>query len=333
MPDLLPPAHEAEAYRGKTIVVTGAGGFLGGRLVNRLAAVACEIIRVSRAALPQSDRTTVATVSDVIGDVRDTATWARVLDQADVVFHLAAQTSAVTASEDPALDFDLNVTPMRLLLRTCRQLRRRPVVLFAGTVTQAGVAPRLPVDEDTVDQPVTTYDRHKLMAEDELKAAAAEGTVRGGTLRLANVYGPGAHGRIGDRDVLNRVIRNAVRGQALTVYGAGEYLRDYLFVEDVVGAFLIGGAAADGVNGRHYVIGSGHAITIRAAFELVAARAERQTGRRVPVVTTEPATALSAIEQRHFVADSSRFAAATGWRPGWTLTDGIDRTIEACRCE
>ena len=68
----------------------------------------------------------------------------------------------------------------------------------------------MPVDEDAPDDPITVYDRHKLIAEDDLKAAAAQGVVRGATLRLANVYGPGARGQPRDRDVLNRMIKTAI---------------------------------------------------------------------------------------------------------------------------
>ena len=85
----------------------------------------------------------------------------------------------------------------------------------------------------------------------------------------------------------------------------------------------------DEINGRHFVVGSGRGVTIRDAFELVAARVETLTGRRVPVVTADPPAALSDIQERNFVADPSRFSAATGWRPSWSLSDGIDRTIEA----
>lgn len=298
-------------YAGKTVAVTGAAGFLGGCLVNRLAAVDCRILRVTRTApLP----------------------WDDVVSDADVVFHFAAQTSSVAAAEDPDWDFAANVAPMRQLLDACRRRGRRPVVLFAGTVTQSGIPSRLPVDEDAVDRPVTIYDQHKLIAEHDLKAAASGGTVCGATLRLANVYGPGGHGRNKDRDILNRMIAAAVRGEPLTVYGAGDYVRDYVFVEDVVDAFLMAAVHPGRVNGKHYVIGSGRGITIREAFELVAARVEALTGRRVPVITAEPPAALSEIEQRHFVADSSRFSAATGWRPAWSLSDGIDRTIEAGAC-
>lgn len=337
MPDWplpLAPASDdmLDGFCGKTVAVTGAAGFLGGRLVNRLAAVPCRIVRVARTAPPSPHVVPEAAMVDVVGDVGDPRVWDAALHDADIVFHLAGQTSSVAAARNPALDFDANVAPMRHLVQTCRRLRRRPTVLFAGTVTQAGIPSRLPVDEDAPDHPVTIYDQHKLIAEADLTAAASDGTVCGATLRLANVYGPGGHGSNNDRDVLNRMISAALRGQPLTVYGAGDCLRDYVFVEDVVDAFLMAAVRAERVNGRHFVVGSGRGITIRDAFELVAARAERRTGRRVPVVTVDPVAALSAIEHRHFVADPSRFAAATGWRAKWSLTAGIDRTIEALAC-
>jgi UDP-glucose 4-epimerase len=315
---------------GGTVAVTGAAGFLGGRLVDRLARDAGTVIRVARSTQAPLEQS-AATVIDVAGDVRDRGVWDRIVD-ADVIFHLAAQTSASTAAVNPDADFQANVAPMRHLLAASRDRKRQPIVLFAGTVTEAGVAARLPVDEDAPDDPITVYDRHKLMAEKELKSAAAEGVVRGATLRLSNVFGPGAHGRRADRDVLNRMIGAAVQGRPLTVHGTGEYVRDYVFVEDVVDAFLMAAARPERVNARHFVIGSGHGISIREAFELVAARVARLTGRHVDVTTTEPPAPMSAIEQRHFVADHSRFSTATGWRPAWSLAEGIDRTIEALTC-
>lgn len=293
---------------GKVVAVTGASGFIGGALVDRLAGVPRQIVRV-----PQRPD------------------WDQVVSTADVIFHFAAQTSTTTAAGDPDFDFASNVAPMRALLAACERLHRRPVVLFAGTVTEAGMPERLPVNEDAIDQPVTIYDRHKLTAENDLKSAVAAGTVSGATLRLANVYGPGAPGRNKDRDILNRMIASALRGEPLTVYGAGDYLRDYVFVDDVVAAFLMAAARHEHLTG-HYVIGSGRGTTIREAFDLIAARVEARTGRRVAVRTIDPPAVLSAIEQRHFVADPSRFCAATGWRAACSLSDGIDRTIEAWRC-
>lgn len=318
-------------YQGKTVVVTGARGFLGGRLVARLAATACTIVRVSRtaqSAMPASQ----ATIRDETGDLGDRLFWDRLVTGADLIVHLAAQTSATAADADPAADAAANITPIRHLLDACRRQQHRPAILLAGTVTQTGVPSKLPVDEDAPDHPVTVYDRHKLMAERELKEAAARGWARGATLRLSNVYGPGSPGSSQDRDVLNRMIRTALRGGPLTVFGAGDWLRDYLFVDDAADAFLRAGIRADQVNGRHYVVGSGAGLSIRHAFELVASRVEAATGRHVPVVTDDTARTAALIEQRHFVADSRRLAADAGWRPRWTLADGIDHTIKAGLC-
>jgi len=315
---------------GKTVAVTGAAGFIGGRLVDRLAGEAGTIIRVSRS-IERPLEHAAATVIDVAGDVSERDVWDRVAD-ADVIFHLAAQTSRAAAAENPDRDFQANVTPLRHLLAACRDRKRRPIVLFAGTVTEAGVPSRLPVNEETPDDPITIYDRHKLMAENDLTAAASSGAVCGATLRLANVYGPGAHARRVDRDVLNRMIGLAVIGQPLTVLGTGEYVRDYVFVDDVVDAFLMAAEHSDRVNAGHFVIGSGQGVSLRDAFQLIAARVERLTGRRVAVTAMEPAAPLSAIERRNFVGDHARFSAATGWRPRWTLAEGIDRTIEALTC-
>lgn len=311
---------------GKTIAVTGAAGFIGGRVVDRVTADADQVIRVARVALPRIE--SAANVIDVIGDVTDRAIWDQLTD-ADIVFHLAARTSESGVNDNTDADFQANVMPVRHLLDACRLRRRCPIVVFAGTVTEAGIQSRLPVNEDEPDNPITAYDRHKLMAENDLRAAAAQGVVSASTLRLSNVYGPGATGKGQDRDVLNRMIRAALRGEPLTVYGTGEYVRDYVFVEDVADAFLRAAVHAEKISGRHFIVGSGRGVTIRGAFELIAARVETLTGRRVPVVTADPPAALSDIQRRHFVADPSRFSVATGWRPSWSLSDGIDRTIEA----
>ena len=315
---------------GKTIAVTGAAGFLGGRMIARLVGEECKVIRVARSTPPQVDRST-AEVIDVIGDVGERSLWDRIVE-ADVIFHFAAQTSVAAAEMDPDADYHSNVAPIAHLSAACRARGRQPIVVFAGTVTEAGTPARLPVGEDVPDIPITVYDFHKLQAEMELKRAAADGALRGATLRLANVYGPGAHGRTADRDVLNRMIAAALLGRPLTIYGTGGYMRDYVFVEDVVDAFIAASQHMERVNGHHFVIGSGRGISIRGAFELIAERVERLAGRQVAIETAEPPAPLSAIEQRHFVADHSKFSGLTGWQPRWLLADGIDRTIEALTC-
>jgi nucleoside-diphosphate-sugar epimerase len=167
------------------------------------------------------------------------------------------------------------------------------------------------------------------MAERYLSYYVAQGVVRGATLRLANVYGPGPRSSSADRGVLNLMIRRALAGEALTIYGSGEHIRDYIYIEDVARAFLLAAINADHLGGRYVVIGSGSGHTIAEAVHLVADRAALHTGRRAPVVHVEPPATLSPIESRNFVADTTAFRQASNWTAAVTLTDGIDRTIMA----
>jgi nucleoside-diphosphate-sugar epimerase len=166
------------------------------------------------------------------------------------------------------------------------------------------------------------------MAEQYLRWYSEQGIVRGVALRLANIYGPGPRSSRDDRGILNLMIRRALTGEPLTVYGTGEQLRDYLYIEDAARAFLAAAAHSETLSGRHFVIGSGVGHAISDALEIVASRAEARTGKPVEVRRVPPPDTLSPIERRNFVADSRRFTSATGWQPRYSLSEGIDRTME-----
>ncbi len=316
-------------YRGRRILISGGGGYIGASITRRLAPIECEIVRLGRGASSYPSIPGRATVRDVPGDVVDPDLWDRALDGVDVVFHLAAQTSVYVADRDPAADAALNVLPMVRLLETCRRRGTRPRILFAGTATEVGLPDRLPVDETADDRPVTAYDRHKLVAESCLKCYVRQRIVQGATLRLANVYGPGPGSGSADRGILNRMVVRALRGEPLTVYGTGEFLRDYVFVDDVARAFLTAGEKIEAVDGGHFLVGSGIGHTVVDAIRTVADRVFLRTGRRADVAQVDEPSDLSPIERRNFVADISRLSESTGWQPTVTLADGIDRTIEA----
>jgi len=315
-------------FQDKTLLITGGAGYLASSLVGLLKTIDCRIIRMHSQKNRPLPVTGIARIIDVQGDVRDPAVWERSLGGVDYIFHFAAQTSTYVANDDPIADRTVNVQPMLYLLEACRQQGVRPTVCFASTVTVAGIPTRLPVDESHPDHPLTIYDLHKLMAEQYLRWYAEQGAVRGVSLRLANVYGPGPPSSRADRGVLNQMIRRAMRGEPLTVYGEGDQLRDYLYVEDAARAFLAASLHGETLNGQHFVIGSGRGYTIAEAMQLVADRAAAKTDIPVPVHHVTPPRDLSPIEQRNFVADSSRFHRSTGWSPCCTLVEGVDRTLE-----
>jgi len=317
-----------ENYSGSTVLVTGGLGFLGSALVTALSSVRCRIVLLVRpGSYTDFPRTSEAERIAIHGDIQTPKPWLQALKGVDYVFHFAAQTSASVANEDPLADFSANVTPVLQMMETCRQQGLKPSVLFSGAVTQMGLSDRLPVDESFPDHPVIVYDIHKLMAEKYLQYYSADTGIPTVTLRLANVYGPGMQVSSQDRGVLNLMMRRALEGETLTVYGTGEQVRDYIYVDDVIRAFLTAGAWAQSISGNYYVIGSGTGFRIVDAINMVADRAEGITGRRPTVAHVTPPTPLPAIEERDFVANTQRFQSATGWDPLVSLADGIDRTM------
>ncbi len=312
-----------------TQLVTGGAGYVAASLVRELAAEPLAIRRFFRAAhgappVPPGP----ATVSDVHGDVTVRADLERALEGADVVHHLAAQTSIYVADAEPVADVGLNVLPLLYVLEHARARGHEPLVLFASTVTAYGLPARLPVDESFPDDPHSVYDLNKIAAERLLAHYARKRVVRGATLRLANVYGPGPRSSKPDRGVLNAMVRRALAGERLNIYGSGEWLRDYVYVDDVARAFVHAAHHPDAVNGRSFVIASGHGVTVADAVRLVAELVGEHTGRRVEVGHVPPPAQLSPVETRQFVGRSDAFRAATGWSPTVSLREGIKKTIE-----
>jgi len=310
------------------ILITGAAGYLASALVRLLGARDAQIVRLARPGSRLAPVQSPIPVIDTLGDIRDASIWNTITKDADTIFHFAGQTSATVSNRDPHADFEINVLPVLQLLETCRRQDFHPALLLASTVTISGIPRQLPVSESHPDDPLTVYDLHKLMAEHYLRYYTRQGVVRGVVLRLANVYGPGPRSSSADRGILNQMIKKALDGEELTVYGTGEQVRDYVYVDDVANAFVAAAGHITETSGRHFVIGSGKGCTITEAIQLVAARVKHRTGRQPVVKNTAPPARQLEIETRNFVADTSAFRGATGWKPRTDLTEGIDRTIE-----
>jgi UDP-glucose 4-epimerase len=308
----------------KYLVVTGGQGYIGSALADRLAKQRRALQLVSYFS-PTQNVPASAMVKHVRADLRNEASWDSLLEDADAIVHLSWRTDLRAAEADPNEDRRLNVEPVRALIRAARNSSRPLPVVFASTVTIVGHAPPIPASEQTQDQPCTVYDRHKLECETMLRDATQQGFLRACSLRLANVYGygSGVASTNSNRGILNEIMRRAGRGEALTLYGKGAYVRDFIFIGDVVDAFCRALSSSQILNGSHYVIASGYGRTLAEAFELVAQEALHCTGRTVEIRHVPEPPDLYPIERRNFVGDSTLFQKLTGWRVGIDLQSGI----------
>ena len=297
------------AFLRRTVLVTGSAGFIGSSLLPRLVPLARHVIAWDRS-----------------HDLRDGTTWSWAVKHADTLILLAAQTSAVYANNHPLKDVSVNLLPVIQLIDECRRTGRRPDVIFAGTVTEVGLTTKYPVDEFFPELPRTVYDINKLAAEKYLRYYGLEMGGRSVTLRLGNVYGPGPLARR-DRGVVNRMVRTALQGKPLTVFGKGSEVRDYNYIDDVADAFVRAGQKIASLSGHVYVIGSGKGFTISQMARLIASEVKASTGKKIAVKHVQQPEHTLSIESRSFVADSKAFSKATDWRTRTSLREGIQNTI------
>ncbi len=316
-------------YQRKNILVTGANGYIGSALIDKLANISCQIIALSKkkeskGSFPQRK----AEILPVEGDIRAPDIWEKYLKNIDVVFHFAAQTSSKISNKNPLKDVNINLIPIINLIETSQKKNFSPAVIFSGTVTQVGLTKEYPVNEDFDDNPITVYDVNKLACEKYLQYYSNQLNKKAVTLRLANVYGPGASSSSPDRGILNIMVKKALRGEDLTLYGKGDFIRDYIYIEDVAEAFLLAGAKIDKTKGNYYLIGTGCGYSLKDAFGLVKNVVKDKIKKNVNIEQIPMPEGISPIEYRNFVADTTKFKEATGWEAKFLLEEGIRNTVD-----
>jgi nucleoside-diphosphate-sugar epimerase len=123
-------------------------------------------------------------------------------------------------------------------------------------------------------------------------------------------------------------VRRALAGETLKIYGTGEYLRDYIYVDEAARAFLCAADHPDAVNGRHFFLATGTGHTLADAIKLVARLVGERLGTRVAVEHVPAPPTLAPIETRSFVADTEPLWQAAGFRAAVSLEQGVRQTIE-----
>lgn len=314
-------------FRDKHILITGSSGYIASRLVDYLGTIDCAITRMSRKKLPALN--TNATIIDVCEDLSAFLHWETLLKSVDIVFHLAAQTAIKAADDNPALDADINITPTIRLLDAAKKLGGK-IIIAASSATAFGLSDQLPVSEKMPDAPCSIYDLHKIMVENYLHFFVKKNWVRGTALRLSNVYGPGVKSSDASRSVLNQIAQKSVNGEAIFYINHGEFLRDYIFLDDVVMAFLYAATYNENLSQPYYLIGSGVGITLKTAFKTVIDTVQKEknvsTTLQNKIVTNAPP-----IDERQFIANSTLFSSVTGWQPQINFQEGVKRLVLSCQ--
>jgi UDP-glucose 4-epimerase len=292
------------------VLVTGAGGFIGGVVADTLAAAGHQVTALVRDA--GTDLAFAPTVEVVGADLRDPAqlSAAGISRGFDAVCHLAALTRVRESRQTPLRYFDTNVTGTVNLLAALEHGTEAsgiaPAFVLGSSCAVYGEPGRGPIPETLPPAPANPYGATKLAAEQAVAYQAVTGRLGAVVLRSFNVAG-GVQGHV-DRDS-SRIIPAALavaagREEVFRVNGDGRAVREYVHVRDIAQAYVAAVAAASPGSCRTFNVGSGIGISV----DEVLATVERVTGQVVRRVSLPPVA-----EPQSLVADSRRIRAELGW--------------------
>ena len=310
------------------VMVTGGAGFIGSNLVDRLLAEGHSVDVV--------DDLSTGTLGN-LADARASAGHALTFHQLDirsdelvevmarrrpeVVFHLAAQADVRVSVQRPVFDADINILGTLRVLEGARAAGTARVAFAASGGTLYGECDpaELPVKESHPRRPLSPYGVSKMAAIDYLVAYRELHSVEFCALALANVYGPrqDPHGEAGVVAIFSDKV---LRGEAVTIYGDGEQTRDFVYVDDVVDAFV---RAATRGGGLVLNIGTGNEVSVN---ELARVMGER-SGSPTPPVHAPPRTG----EIQRSALDPERAGLHLGWRAWTDLEAGVDGVLDFAR--
>jgi UDP-glucose 4-epimerase len=323
-------ADYREFYRGRRVLVTGGIGFIGSNLVRRLVDLGANVLLVD-SMIPDygGNLFNIAGIEDRVrvnlGDIRNGSIMDVLVREQQVIFNLAGQVSHIDSMRDPYTDLDINCRAQLSMLEACRRFNPSVKVVFAGTRQVYGKPDRLPVDESHLVRPIDVNGVNKAAGEYYHLLYNNAFGVRACSLRLTNVYGPRQLIRHNRQGFIGWFIRLAIEDKEIEVFGDGSQMRDFVYVDDAVDAFLRAGAC-DACDGEVFNVGGLEPITHK---DLVTILLDVAGTGRVTYVPWPPEK--KQIDIGSFYADSSKLTAATGWTPRVPLREGFHRTIEFYR--
>ena len=328
----------------RPVLITGGAGFIGCNLAHRLLSDGNRVLlfdNLSRAGVERNLRWLRDAHRDrvqaEIGDVRDVDAVRRAVRRCRQVFHFAAQVAVTTSLDDPLLDFSINARGTLNLLEAIREQDEPPPLVFTSTnkvygglddlrfvqagsryaladaaLGEAGISEARRLDFHS------PYGCSKGTADQYVRDYARSFGLRTVVFRMSCIYGPHQYGTEDQGWVAHFVIQ-ALKGRPIVLYGDGKQVRDILFVEDLVEAFLLAQRHMPAISGQAFNIGGGPANTV-SLLELLdligALRGEKPDiafqGWRVG-------------DQRYYVSNTGKFSAATGWTPKVSVAQGVER--------
>jgi len=315
--------YRFEELKGKNILVTGGLGFIGSNLALRLKDIGANVtltdinlankFRLS----PREDEFEI-----IKCDITNTEKVRELINGQDIVFHLAAQTSHAFSMQKPLTDTKINVIGTLNVLEAIRKNDTNIRVIFTSTKGVTGIPNKLPVDETTPVNPLDVYSANKLLLEHYCRIYRNHFGIDYTIIRLTNVFGPRQQIKSPSLGILNFFIGQALKGEKITIYGEGNQLRDYNFIENVIDALLLASTNEKAI-GEIFYLGS----NVGTKFKDMAKKIVETVGKGHIEHIPYPSHARK-IEIGDFVVNPAKLKKILDWEPRISFDEGIKKTVE-----
>lgn len=311
---------------GKNVLITGGAGFIGSNIAHALVTQGAAVTIVD-AMLPlyggnlfnlQGIREKIEFIE---GDVRDAGLMNKVVAGKDIVYHMAAQVSYIDSKDQPFLDLDINGKGHLTVMEAVRQYAPTARVLFASSRMVYGKIRTLPVSEEHPTDPLSMYGIHKLLGEKYCRYYSETFGLDTISVRIPNPYGPRQQMKHNKYSIVGWFVRQAFESKTIEIFGDGEQERDYLFIDDIVDAFLR--LTESGKSGEVYNIGTHERV--RFVDMVDAVLQEVGTGEKKHTPWPE---SYEKNETGNYIADTTKIEAATNWKPSVPLSEGVKKMVE-----
>ena len=317
-------------YKDKKILITGGLGFIGSNLAERLVDLNSKVI-ILDALLPMygGNLFNIENIKDKVkfvkGDIRDKELVLSLVEGVDIIFNLAAQVSYIDSLNIPYDDLDINCRGHLNIFEACKERNRNVKVIFSSSRLVYGKITRNPVDEEHQTRPLSLYAAHKLAVERYCQIYQDAYSINTVVFRITNPYGIRQQMKHSKYSILGWFLRLAMENRTIKIYGDGKQLRDYIFIEDIVNAFLRAGAS-ENTNGQIFNLGYGRSIAFNEMIKLIVEIVGSGSYEYVDWPDN-----YERVETGDFQTDISKIKRYLGWEPKVSIGDGIRRTYEYYR--
>ena len=314
-----------DTFENKRILITGGAGFIGSSLAQELVRRGAHVT-ILDAMLPLygGNLFNLEGIQDSIefvpGDIRDEKLMESLVKDKDIIYNFAGQVSHLDSKDQPLLDLDINGRGHLIVLEAVRKYAPQAKILFSSSRMVYGKITHIPADENHPTKPLSLYGIHKLLGEMYYRYYFETFNIDTVTVRIPTPYGPRAHMKHNKYSVANWFLRQSLDGEVIKIYGDGTQSRDYIYIDDVVDAFIRLGT--QGKPGEIYNLGTSEKTHLIDMVDAILKETKSGSKEHVPYPDNYVVGNFG-----DYVANYEKIKKDTGWEPKIRLEEGVKKMV------